>query len=90
MESVRRSKRWRRKPRGSVVFIFYTGHGSDSHEIVCYDTDVEDLAGTPLPLGELADTLSRINGTAVLCALDCSFPGGLGSRGLATVSRHLD
>ena len=40
-----------------VVFIFYAGHGSDTHEIVCYDTDVADLAATSLPLDELADIL---------------------------------
>jgi helicase len=67
-----------------VVFIFYAGHGSDTHEIVCYNTDVEDLAGTSLPLDELADTLSRTNGKTVLCALDCCFSGGLGSRVFAT------
>ncbi|MDX1870683.1 DEAD/DEAH box helicase [Mycolicibacterium sp. 120266] len=67
-----------------VVFIFYAGHGSDTHEIVCYDTDVADLAATSLPLDELADTLSRINGKTVLCALDCCFSGGLGSRVFAT------
>jgi replicative superfamily II helicase len=67
-----------------VVFIFYAGHGSDTHQIVCYDTDVGDLAGTSLPLDELADTLSRINGKTVLCALDCCFSGGLGSRVFAT------
>lgn len=63
-----------------VVFIFYAGHGSDTHEIVCYDADVENLASTSLPLDELADTLSQINGKTVLCALDCCFSGGLGSR----------
>lgn len=67
-----------------VVFIFYAGHGSDTHEIICYDTDVDDLPGTSLPLDELADTLSRVNGKTVLCALDCCFSGGLGSRVFAT------
>ncbi|RWA23336.1 hypothetical protein MBRU_00525 [Mycolicibacterium brumae DSM 44177] len=67
-----------------VVFIFYAGHGSDTHEIVCYDTDVADLAATSLPLDELADILSRINGKTVLCGLDCCFSGGLGSRVFAT------
>lgn len=67
-----------------VVFIYYAGHGSDTHEIICYDTDVDDLVGTALPLDELADTLSHINGKTVLCALDCCFSGGLGSRVFAT------
>jgi replicative superfamily II helicase len=67
-----------------IVVIFYAGHGTDTHEIVCYDTDVADLSGTSLPLDVLADTLSRINGKTVLCALDCCFSGGLGSRVFAT------
>lgn len=70
-----------------VVFIFYAGHGSETHEIVCFDTDVRDLAGTSLPLDELADTLSGIEGTTILCALDCCFSGGLGSRVFATGAR---
>jgi helicase len=67
-----------------VVFIFYAGHGSETHEIICYDTDVQDVSSTSLALDELADTLSNIEGKTILCALDCCFSGGLGSRVFAT------
>lgn len=71
-----------------IVVIFYAGHGSDTHEIICYDTDIDDVPGTSLALEELGETLSKINGRTVLCALDCCFSGGLGSRVFATGIRE--
>ncbi|MGV9722811.1 DEAD/DEAH box helicase [Nocardia beijingensis] len=67
-----------------IVVVFYAGHGSETHEIICYDTDVADIPGTALSLEALSETLSRIPGKTVLCALDCCFSGGLGSRVFAT------
>ncbi|MGJ6122306.1 caspase family protein [Mycolicibacterium sp. Y3] len=67
-----------------VVVIYYAGHGSDTHEIICYDTLLSDISSTSLPLEELGEVISGIKGRTVFCALDCCFSGGLGSRVLAT------
>ena len=67
-----------------IVVIYYAGHGSETHEIICYDTAVADIPGTSLPLAELGEALSSIPGRTVFCALDCCFSGGLGSRVFAT------
>src|ERR1700676_609366 len=37
-----------------VVVISFSGHGSPTHEIVAYDTQVDDLAGTAIQLSTLA------------------------------------
>ncbi|OZE17667.1 hypothetical protein CH262_25765 [Rhodococcus sp. 05-2255-1e] len=63
-----------------IVVIFYAGHGSDRHQVICHDTDVGSLAGTTIPLEEIGTSLSEIPGKTVLCALDCCFSGGIGSR----------
>jgi helicase len=67
-----------------IVVIYYAGHGSDTHEIICHDTSVANLAGTSLPLSELGEAISSISGRTLFCALDCCFSGGLGSRVFAT------
>ncbi|OZD12990.1 hypothetical protein CH253_18145 [Rhodococcus sp. 06-156-3C] len=63
-----------------IVVIFYAGHGTDRHQIICHDTDVEKLTGTTVSLEEIGKALSAIPGRTVLCALDCCFSGGIGSR----------
>jgi hypothetical protein len=36
-----------------VVVIAFSGHGTETHEIVAYDTDPYDVAGTSIPLTTL-------------------------------------
>jgi hypothetical protein len=36
-----------------VVVIGFSGHGSDTHELVTYDADLWNLPATGLPLTEL-------------------------------------
>jgi helicase len=36
-----------------VVVIAFSGHGSETHEIVTFDTDPYDLAGTSIPLATI-------------------------------------
>src|SRR5437763_9843532 len=43
-----------------MVVIAFSGHGSETHELVTYDTDIGDLAGTTIPLAVLAEWFSRI------------------------------
>ena len=43
-----------------VVVVTFSGHGSETHELVTYDADPDDLERTALPLSELTERFSRI------------------------------
>jgi replicative superfamily II helicase len=63
-----------------TVVIGFSGHGSDTHELVTFDADPFDLAGTAIPLEELAVWFSRIPARRLILLLDCCFSGGIGAR----------
>jgi ATP-dependent DNA helicase len=63
-----------------VVVIAFSGHGSDTHELITFDTDPYDLSGTALPLAELTDIVSAIPAKHLLVILDCCFSGGAGAK----------
>jgi helicase len=72
-----------------VVVICFSGHGSNSHELVSFDADVHNLIDTALPLSELTDMISAIPAKHLLVVLDCCFSGGAGAKVLnsPTLSR---
>jgi helicase len=63
-----------------IVVIGFSGHGSDTHELVLYDTDPYDLAATGLPLDEFTDLISAIPARQLVIVLDCCFSGGAGAK----------
>ena len=63
-----------------VVVIGFSGHGSSTHEIVTYDSDLDNLRGTALPLEELTTLVSEIPARHLLVVLDCCFSGGAGAK----------
>ncbi len=63
-----------------VVLIYFSGHGTDTHELVTYDTDINDLNNTTIPLEILSEWLSKIPAKRLLCVLDCCFSGGAGAK----------
>ena len=63
-----------------VVVIAFSGHGSDTHEIVTYDADLYNLPSTALPLDELTELVSAIPAKHLLVVLDCCFSGGAGAK----------
>ncbi|SDI89782.1 Replicative superfamily II helicase [Frankineae bacterium MT45] len=62
------------------VVISFSGHGSDSHEIVTFDTDRYNISGTALALSEFTDLISAIPAKHLLIVLDCCFSGGAGAK----------
>lgn len=62
------------------VVIAFSGHGSQTHELVTHDTEVTDLAQTGLPLDELAALIARIPAKRLTLFLDCCFSGGMEAR----------
>lgn len=69
-----------------VVIISFSGHGSDSHELVTYEADVYNLTATTLPLNEFTDLISAIPARHLLVVLDCCFSGGAGAKVLNSVA----
>lgn len=69
-----------------VVVISFSGHGSDSHELVTYEADLYNLTATTLPLDEFTDLISAIPARHLLVVLDCCFSGGAGAKVLNSVA----
>jgi helicase len=63
-----------------TVIIGFSGHGSETHELIPYDADIADLTNTAIPLDRLQDWFSRIPARRLVFFLDCCFSGGLGSK----------
>lgn len=63
-----------------VVVITFSGHGSETHELVTYDADVDNLAATGIPLALLTDWFAAIPARHLVCVLDCCFSGAMGAK----------
>ena len=61
-------------PEDTVV-ISFAGHGTRDHRLVLYDTSLQDLPATTIPMETLGDFFRRSPARAVLCILDCCFSG---------------
>ena len=70
--------------KDDIVFLFYSGHGSDTHELVTFDADGSKLATTAIPLDLLTEWFMRIPAKRLICILDCCFSGGMGAKVLAS------
>ncbi len=77
--------------KDDVVIIAFSGHGSETHELVTYDADPYDLATTCIPLETLTQWFSRIPARRLVFFLDCCFSGGMGAKVLLVeaVSRNI-
>lgn len=63
-----------------VVVISFSGHGSTTHELITYDSDLDELSGTAIPIAELTELVSGIPAKHLLIVLDCCFSGGAGAK----------
>jgi helicase len=70
-----------------VVVVTFSGHGSETHELVTYDARVEDLAASSIPLAELTEWFSAIPARHLVCILDCCFSGEMGAKVLTIDAR---
>jgi replicative superfamily II helicase len=73
-----------------VVVIAFSGHGSDTHELVTHDADLYDLPGTAIPLDMLGEWCTRIPARRLLIILDCCFSGGMGAKALEVAATPRD
>ncbi|MBX4883849.1 DEAD/DEAH box helicase [Rhizobium bangladeshense] len=63
-----------------TVVIAFSGHGSETHELIVHDTGYDNIEATSLPLDRLQDWFSKIPARRVILFLDCCFSGGLGAK----------
>ena len=73
-----------------VVVIAFSGHGSETHELVTYNADVDDLPGSCIALGDLTEWFSAIPARHLVCILDCCFSGAMGAKVLTLDARPRD
>ena len=66
-------------PEDTVVMAF-SGHGSETHELIVHDTGFNNIEATSLPLNQLQEWFSKIPARRVILFLDCCFSGGLGAK----------
>jgi helicase len=69
------------------VVVSFSGHGSETHELVTYDADLDDLAGSCVPLDLLTEWFRAIPARRVVCILDCCFSGVMGAKVLTVESK---
>ena len=69
------------------VVIGFSGHGSETHELVTYDADVSDLAGSCVPLDVMTEWFKAIPARQLVCVLDCCFSGAMGAKVLQVESK---
>ena len=63
-----------------LVFIHFSGHGSDTHQLLTHDADPAVLAKTAIPLMDLTNSFSQIPAMNLVLCLDCCFSGGAGAK----------
>ena len=63
-----------------TVVIAFSGHGSETHQLVTHDTDLHDLDRTTIPLATLSEWFARIPAGRLVLFLDCCFSGGIGAK----------
>jgi replicative superfamily II helicase len=74
-----------------VVVFAFSGHGTETHQLVPYDTNVLDLDGSTIHLNLLAEWFTKIPAKQLICIVDCCFSGGMGAKALEvkTIPRNM-
>lgn len=70
-----------------VVVITFSGHGSETHELVTHDARIEELTASTVPLVRLTEWFSAIPARHLVCILDCCFSGEMGAKVLTLDAR---
>lgn len=73
-----------------TVVIGFSGHGSETHELVAHDTAVHDLGHTAIHLDRVQQWFAHIPARRVVLFLDCCFSGGIGAKVLQVDAKPRD
>lgn len=63
-----------------TVVISFAGHGTHDQRLVLHDSSIHNLAGTTIPIEEVAEKFKKSSARAILFILDCCFSGGAPAR----------
>jgi replicative superfamily II helicase len=63
-----------------VVVISFSGHGSETHELVPHDYNPLDVGCTAISLETLQQRFEKIPANTLVLILDCCFSGGMGAK----------
>ena len=63
-----------------TVIVFFAGHGTPNHQLVPFDSDLNAVDQTTIPMQELAGHLKSTVARVSLIILDCCFSGGAPAR----------
>lgn len=73
-----------------TVVVGFSGHGSETHELVAHDTTLADIANTTIPLDLLQEWFVAIPAKRLILFLDCCFSGGIGAKVLQIETKPRD
>jgi helicase len=73
-----------------MVVIAFSGHGTEDHRLVTFDTDPRSLDETALALSHLQQLFAAIPARRLMLILDCCFAGGMGAKVLSVEARPRD
>ena len=65
-----------------IVIFSFSGHGTTTHELLTYDTNINDIGSTTIELDTLAEWFKNIPARQLICIIDCCFSGGMGAKAL--------
>lgn len=86
-EIERRFRQLAQVEPADLVVVSFSGHGSETHELVTYNADLYDLAGSCIPLDLLTEWFRAIPARRLVCIIDCCFSGAMGAKVLQVESK---
>jgi helicase len=73
-----------------TVVIAFSGHGSETHELVTHDSEIVNLPNTAIPLDLIQQWFAEIPAKRLVFFLDCCFSGGIGAKVLRVEAKPRD
>lgn len=65
-----------------IVIFSFSGHGTTTHQLVMYDTNINNIGSTTISLDALSKLFNKIPAQQLICIIDCCFSGGIGAKAL--------
>jgi helicase len=62
------------------ALFYFAGHGSPGYQLIAYDTRLDAVAETTIPMSELAELLNKSKARVVIIILDCCHSGAAPAR----------
>jgi replicative superfamily II helicase len=67
------------------ALFYFAGHGSPAYQLIPYDTQLNALTDTTIPMSELAERLNASKARVVVIILDCCHSGAAPARVLSDI-----